>query len=180
MADLEHKRVLTSFQHVAQTAINKSHLFRDDTFQRCVPAITWGHTAQLLCAGTWRRHISQPCPSKTGSWGDRCVGIKRRGAGAEGCAPSGALGSMGVAPISNRSLAIGAGDRGFVLFKDGVVVIHPVDVTDALVICGIQSVLFGIPGVCRYTVYQCRCGIVLALVNGDLVPAHGISGQEKR
>ena len=87
---------------------------------------------------------------------------------------------MGVAPISNRSLAIGAGDRGFVLFKDGVVVIHPVDVTDALVICGIQSVLFGIPGVCRYTVYQCRCGIVLALVNGDLVPAHGISGQEKR
>ena len=51
--------------------------------------------------------------------------------------PVGALGSMGVAPISNRSLAIGAGDRGFVLCKDGVVVVGD---TDALLICVIQSV----------------------------------------
>eukprot|EP00964_Phaeocystis_antarctica_P042897 scaffold24594_cov62-Phaeocystis_antarctica.AAC.1 len=49
-------------------------------------------------------------------------------------APVGALGSVGFAPVRNRSLVIGAGDRGYVLLNAVQVVVGD---TDALLICGI-------------------------------------------
>ena len=56
--------------------------------------------------------------------------MKRRGVGTEGF---GAPGSVGVAPVRDRSLVIGAGDRGLVLF--GYFWFSPLGVLQ-MIVCG--------------------------------------------
>ena len=87
------------------------------------------------------------------------------GVGNEG-GPVAALGSMGVAPVRNRSLVVGAGDRGLRRDNTGVVVIGARGAR--FFSFGTRYVLLGIPDVCH--VVERR--VVLAMVHGDRVPAH--------